>query len=81
MKEVSNLFKPKACDQTVSIVEDLLEKAKSGELKSLVFVDEYQDGSAGHGWAGTPSKKMIGELEEVKFCIFSQMYFPIMEED
>ena len=63
--------------QIVETLEGLLEKAKNGELKSILFVDSYVDGKIGMGWAGRPDLVMIGKIEELKFDFFSQMYFPI----
>lgn len=64
-------------EQTVEMLEELLASAKSGELRSLIFVDRYKDGKVGHGWCGQPDKRMVGELEDIKFNIFSQMYFQV----
>ena len=80
MKVIENINKVKVDNLTVETLEELLEKAKSGELKSIMFVDSYRDGTVGHGWAGTPDHKMIGKLREVEFDFFSQMYFPMIEE-
>ena len=66
--------------QTIDTLKDLLDKAVSGELRSIMYVDKYRDGKCGHGWAGQPDMQMIGELENVKFNIFSMMYFPTQEE-
>jgi len=67
-------------EQTIATLEDLLSKAKTGELKSIMFVDKYKNGECGHGWAGKPDQQMIGEVENCKFNILSQMYFPVMPE-
>lgn len=75
MNEVSNVNSISVDDETVTQLKELLKSAESGDLKSLIFVDKYKDGKVGHGWAGKPDKSMIGELEDVKFNIFSQMYF------
>lgn len=74
MKEVKNIS---VDNQTVEVLESLLEQAKAGNLKSVIFIDKYKDGKVGHGWAGQPDKGMIGEMEDVKFNIFSMMYFPV----
>lgn len=67
--------------QTIDTLEDLLGKAKTGELQSLVFVEKYHDGGIAHGWAGRPDNEMIGELEDLKFNILSMKYFPVRQED
>lgn len=80
MKIVSNVNNISVDDQTVAQLEELLKSAKAGDLKSLIFIDKYKDGKVGHGWAGKPDKRMVGEIEDVKFNIFSQMYFSMGEE-
>jgi hypothetical protein len=79
MKIVKNVNNISVDDQTVAQLEELLKHAKTGELKSLIFIDQYKDGKVGHGWSGKPDKRMIGEIEDVKFNIFSQMYFQVVE--
>ena len=80
MQEVTTLHKPKADEQTIELLEKLLERAKSGDLQSIIFIDSYQGGLVGHGWAGKPDKSMIGEMEDLKFNYFSQKYFPVAKE-
>ena len=75
MKEVKNIQSISTDEQTIKTLESLLEQARSGSLKSLIFIDKHKDGKVGHGWAGQPDKRMIGEMEDVKFNIFSMMYF------
>lgn len=73
MKEVDSINKHNVDQDTVDILERLLGSAKSGELCSLLFVDFYVDGKCGHGWAGPPNMKMIGELDCVKHSFLSQV--------
>lgn len=80
MKEVTAIPNLSVDEQTIATLEDLLAKAKKGELKSLMFVDKYKNGECGHGWAGKPDMQMIGEVENMKFNMISQMYFPTMPE-
>ena len=54
-------------------IEELLSAAKSGELVSLIFVDRYIDKRIGNGWAGTPTHRMIANLDEVKFKYFFEL--------
>ena len=61
------------------IITMLLNEAENGNLQSIIFVDRYKDDTVGHGWSGTPNKRMIGELEDVKFKFFSMAYFPVEE--
>lgn len=65
---------------TIDTLKDLLSKAESGELRSLMFVEAYKNGDCGHGWAGQPDMQMIGEIENMKFDMLSMMYFPVVEE-
>ncbi len=80
MEQVKSINSTKVDQQTIDALKELLEKAESGELRSVIFVDKYQNGAVGHGWSGQPDKQMIGELEDVKFNLFSQMYFPVSED-
>jgi len=80
MKDVSGIYQSKVDTQTIDVLEDLLAKAKTGELRSLMFIDGYRDGTVGSGWAGTPTKSMIGEIEDLKFNYFSMRYFPVEED-
>ena len=77
MREVTSINNISTDDQTIAQIEELLSLAKSGELKSLIFIDEHKDGRVGHGWCGKPNKRMVGELEDVKFNIFSQIYVQV----
>ena len=79
MKEVSVLKNISVDSQTVEQLKELLLQAESGELKSIIFIDEHKDGKVGHGWSGQPSTRMIGEIENVKFNFFSMMYFPVAD--
>ena len=55
MNEVIDIRKPKIDVDTIAAIEELLERAKSGDLKSLMYVDKYHNGGGcGYGWAGTP---------------------------
>ena len=76
MTEIKNIS---VDQQTVEALESLLEQAKTGNLQSVIFIDKYKDGKVGHGWSGQPDKRMIGEMEDVKFNFFSMMYFPMQD--
>ena len=77
MSEIKNIS---VDQQTVDALESLLKEAKSGNLRSVIFIDKHKDGKVGHGWAGQPDKRMIGEMEDVKFNFFSMMYFPMEDK-
>lgn len=57
--------------QTIEVLKELLGKAESGDLRSIMFVDKYRNGKCGMGWAGTPDLSMIGKIEELKFEFFT----------
>ena len=80
MKEVTPIFESKVDQQTIDTLRELLTKAESGELRSLIYVDGYRDGSVGNGWSGQPNMLMIGNLEDIKFNFFSQAYFPVEDD-
>jgi hypothetical protein len=79
--KLANLNESIVDRQTIETLEELLAQAKSGEIVSICFVDGRRDGKAAHGWAGRPTSTMIGEIENLKFDYFSQMYFPAQEGD
>lgn len=74
MVGVVSINNPKVDETMVKLLEELLGEAKTGNLQSLMFVDKYQDGSISHGWSGVPDNQMIGQFEELKFDLYSQMY-------
>ena len=80
MKKVTSLKKSKVDEDLVNVLKELLSKAESGEMNSMLFVDGYTDNKVGMGWAGRPTRAMIGQIEELKFDYFSQMYFPVDPE-
>ena len=77
---MTNLSQKKVNHETVAMIEDLLAKAKAGELQSLMYVDGYFDGKAGHGWDGVPTMKMIGHLRALEFTYFAQRILREPEE-
>lgn len=49
----------------VEALEDLLEKAKVGEIRSMIWVMEWNDNCVNHNWAidhRTSERRMIAEL-------------------
>ena len=80
MKQVASINSKKVDQQTVDLLKEFLTKAEAGELQSLIYVGKYHDGAVGNGWAGQPDKRMIGEIEDIKFNFFSQAYFPMIDE-
>ena len=77
MIKAVEIKKNKVDERTVETLKELLEKAETGELVSMLFIDSYRDGGIGMGWAGRPDLKMVGKIEELKFDFFSRMYFPV----
>jgi hypothetical protein len=80
LRQVSEIHAGKADQQTIEELEALLEKAKNGTLQAFLFVDRYQDGAVGWGWAGAPDRQMIGALEDLKFNFYLKANL-IAEED
>lgn len=78
--EVVGINSKQTDEQTIEVLKDLLAKAENGDLRSIIFIDQYRDGKCGMGWAGTPNLQMIGKIEELKFDFFSQTYFPTEQE-
>lgn len=80
ISEVKSLIQKKVDKQTIETLKDLLSKAESGDLTSVIFIDKYIDGKIGHGWSGRPCINMIGEAEHIKYKFFTQMYFPLEDD-
>ncbi len=81
MEVVSDIKNAAINQLTVDKLTELLEKAKTGELESIMFVDKYSDGCCGYGWSGSLDRKMIAAMEEMKFDIHAEMFFPnILDE-
>lgn len=66
MKEVKNINDAAVDQQTIDTLKELLVEAEKGNLRSIIFVDKYNNGQVGSGWSGQPNKTMIGELEMIK---------------
>ena len=71
MVNVVKLNRFRKDEQTISILEELLESAKLGKLESLMYVDKYHDNQCGYGWAGTPDYQMIGKLRALEHLYIS----------
>lgn len=52
--------------EVVELIEDLLEKARAGEITGVCVAVNYFDNSSGHRGAGTTSYAVIGRLEYLK---------------
>ena len=74
MKKVESINSVNVDNETIETLKSLLQKAENGKLRSIVFVDKYQNGDVGHGWAGAPDREMIGEMESLKFEFFCQAW-------
>lgn len=58
---------PRVPDRNViAVAEDLLERARSGEINGIVAVMQYYDTATGMQRAGTVSWSMVGRLEQAK---------------
>lgn len=48
-------------------LENLLDKAKSGELQELVYVCSYDDNTTNSGWSAIRNRiRLIGQIEQLK---------------
>lgn len=60
--------------QTVQLLEQLLEQAKRGELQQLYAVYQYEGGNFGHAWTGSDNViELVGWLELMKSIQVSRM--------
>lgn len=69
-----NLYKivpPEPRPGTIAYLEDLLVRAKSGEIQSFGIVVQKSNGGTANGWTGlgTNCMSIIGELESMKLDI------------
>lgn len=72
MKVIKNVNSAAVDQQTVETLTELLDSAKKGELRSVLFVDMYANGDIGSGWSGMPNRNMVGELEKIKLRLLLQ---------
>lgn len=79
MTEETNVQALGADQQIIDTLTGMLNDAKTGELTSVMYVVQLKDGDVFHGWAGQPTKTMVGEVEDMKFDLLSQAYFPVEE--
>lgn len=63
----------------VDMIKELLESAESGDLKSLIFVDSYQDGSVGESCYGLISEVCIAKLYNLQLNLGLQMNGIVLE--
>ena len=59
--------------EIVECLEDLLMRAKAGEIQCFCYAYVYGDGATGAGRRGLPSYSLIGRLEEVKINILQAL--------
>ena len=55
---------------TIRILERLLDEAKRGEVRTIVYICGYDDDSWGNGWvvdSRNTARRMIGELTMLHF--------------
>lgn len=51
----------------VTHLEEILEKARSGEISSLVYIALYHDDLTTYHWIGRMTRGVLGCLELVKY--------------
>lgn len=65
MSEIRDVKTKPVNDALVELLQDKLEEAKSGQLRSMLFVTEFDDGNTNHGWS-TPHysrfESLLGQL-------------------
>ncbi len=68
MAELFKICPPKPRPETIDYLEDLLARAKSGEIQAFGIVVQKSNGGTANGWTGfgTNPMSIIGELEAMK---------------
>lgn len=59
--------KPSAA--VIELLEEWLEKARSGEIVGVALAAQYRDEAKGQGWAGSVSSGIIGECFALAYRI------------
>lgn len=54
-------------DKLITDIQELLEKAKSGEISGLAWASLHRDDATSYGWNGKLTRGVIGALELVKY--------------
>lgn len=67
MSDLYEITLPPQAD-TIRYLEDLLERAKSGEIQGFAIAIDKSRGATGNGWvrAGNNCMALIGEVEAMK---------------
>ena len=65
-KNIENISSARVDRQAVDLLEDMLEAARNGALRSLMFVELHHDGTISYGWTGSPTDRMVAAIERVK---------------
>lgn len=68
MTELFKIVKPEPYPDTIQYFEDLLERAKTGDIRGFGIVINKGEGHTANGWTGIGVNDMsfIGELESMK---------------
>lgn len=67
---------PKTAEQTVSVLEKMLERAKTGELIQVAVTYVTDDGCTGHGYGAASGEHMatlLGALELMRVAIVDEI--------
>lgn len=70
MARIVKLFKTEQ-DNVVKTLEDILAKAKNGEIKSFVIASEMQDGAIGTAWVSCDLPKRQNLLAHMQVDIIA----------
>lgn len=70
----SAVFQPGTPDEiVVKLAEDLLERARAGEIVGVAIATEFHDGGTGDRRAGTLSRGVVGRLFSLMQRITGQL--------
>ena len=73
MQNIAGIHSLSVDEKTISLLEDLLEKARLGDLRSLMYVDKYKDSTLGCGWSGSPDVDMLGKFLELQHMYLTEL--------
>lgn len=66
MTNLIDIKNSKVDTQTIAFLEEMLEMAKKGEIKSILYVCNPSDNQIFHGWEGAPNDEMMAFLDRLK---------------
>ena len=63
----------KPIESVVALAEEMLEKARAGEVQGLFLAANHGDGTYSHRMAGKANGGTVGYIERLKYCVCREL--------